>query len=40
MVQCPIAILDKDLGPGILIGLDNHDETPEFGGGIKFTIPL
>ena len=26
------------LGPGILVGLDNHDGTPDFGAGIKFTI--
>lgn len=28
------------LGPGILIGLDDHDETPEFGAGLKMTIPF
>ncbi len=26
------------LGPGILVGLDNRDETPEFGAGIKVTL--
>jgi hypothetical protein len=23
------------IGPGIIVGLDNHDETPEFGAGLK-----
>ena len=26
------------LGPGILVGLDNRDETPEFGAGLKITV--
>jgi hypothetical protein len=26
------------LGPGILVGLDNRDETPEFGAGLKITL--
>lgn len=26
------------LGPGILLGLDDHDETPKFGAGIRLTI--
>lgn len=26
------------LGPGILVGLDNHNERPEFGAGIRITV--